>query len=1225
LLDIPFDIYQRYKVVSDIICKFRNSSQKYKILDVGAGFEETLKKFLPEDQIFNLDREYPPEYSQKENYIVGDITKIELNESYDFVVSIDVFEHIPPLEREKFLDVLISSSTIATIIAAPFDQENVKSCEFLANELYKLNHGHDYIWLKEHIENGLPSLSVTIDLIKKHNLNTLIIPNGYLPRWFQMISLYLLTEGKSGFFPMMEVLNDIYNQNYYPWDNRNPAYRQVIIIPKNNVDIDFSDLLSKKSNSECIPDNSLLLESFIEKNKRSYQIGDNGYFQKTGIQNQQDADKEALEQTLNQATKTIESQSIQIATLNQALTDKEQHFLVLSNQIFALNQTLFEKEQQFKVLSNQIATLDLALADKEQQFLILSNQIAALNQALDDKEQQLLVLSNQIAALNQALDDKEQQSQQSNQQIKSLKEQGSIQKEQIEKLNKKYNDVIIHAQGLEQVRSQQTIQINTLTNQVEQITRHAQGLEQVRSQQAVQINALSGENISLKSSVCYQFTSKFHHTIIERIFPQNTRRRNYYDLGLKGIRILVTEGFGKLRWHFNERRRVKRIERDIQNKEKKEDIRAAVKDFTESSIARVKLPEPEEIIEVSIIIPVHNQFQFTNNCLHSISKNTKGNYEVIVVDDASTDETVSQLKDIENLKLICNNENLGFIESCNKGARLSNGKYILFLNNDTLVTDDWLTPLLDLIKKDDVGAVGSKLVYPDGKLQEAGAIIWNDASGWNYGRGDKPEKPEYNFVRDVDYCSGAALMVKRELLEKYGGFDSQFKPAYYEDADLCFSIRQMGYKVRYQPKSVVIHFEGISSGTSLTEGVKQNQVNNKEKFLHKWENVLQESHFGPDPGNLLCARSRSHGKKILVIDQYIPFFDRDAGSYRMFNILKILSELGHNVSFIGDNFHPFEPYTSIMQQSGIEVIFSPHIISIEQYLSKFGDVFNIVIVSRPYIAQKHMADIRKYCIHAKVIYDTVDLAFLRESRMADVKKDPQLLEKANEMKNIELELARMSDITLVVSTKEQQILKEEDPSLNVQVISLIHKIILPSKKFPERRDLLFLGAFLHTPNADGALWFIREIFPKIKKQDPALRIFIVGDRPTEEILSLASDDIIITGYVEDISVYFTNCRVFVAPLRFGAGVKGKINQSMSRGLPVVTTSIGAEGMGTIEGETVLIADDPDVFAQKVIQLYNDEKLWNTISINSIEHIRKNTSYEQSKIRIKHFIDSLDID
>ena len=342
----------------------------------------------------------------------------------------------------------------------------------------------------------------------------------------------------------------------------------------------------------------------------------------------------------------------------------------------------------------------------------------------------------------------------------------------------------------------------------------------------------------------------------------------------------------------------------------------------------------------------------------------------------------------------------------------------------------------------------------------------------------------------------------------------------------------------------------------------------------------------------------------------------------MSNILKILAELGHRVTFIGENFNQFEPYDSIMQQAGVEVIFSPFIRSIEQYISQNGQYFDVVMLSRLHIAQKHLSNIRKYCPTAKVVFDTVDLQFLRESRRAKVKNDPVLLKKADELKKMEIHLAKSSDITIVVSTKEYEILKSEDPSLNVQIISLIHELKNPDKTFSERRDLLFLGAFLHNPNVDGIIWFIQEIFPKIKQKIPDIKLFVVGDRPTKELLAFSSEDFIVTGYVEDLIDYFNDCRVFVAPLRYGAGVKGKINQSMSYGLPVITTHIGAEGMGLTDEHNILIADDPDTFAKKVILLYQDEELWNKISINSIEHIRQNFSYEISKNRIKQFIDSL---
>ncbi|MDD1683748.1 MAG: class I SAM-dependent methyltransferase, partial [Methanoregula sp.] len=266
---LPFDQYQRYKLVSDIIDKFRTGEEKFKILDVGAGFEENLKKFLPSDDIFCLDKEYPPEYSHKEHFIPRDILTMEFEEEYDFVVAVDVYEHISQIDRKKFIDTLIKVSKIATIIAAPFDREDVKRCESCANEIYKNSHGSDYIWLKEHLDNGLPSLPDTLDLIKIHHLDTVIIPNGYLPRWFEMISAYLLTEGKPEFQPVMTTLHELYNQYYYPYDNRNPAYRQALVIPKGERTIDFSDLSTGDAGPAEFINSNQFLSSFIENIKSS--------------------------------------------------------------------------------------------------------------------------------------------------------------------------------------------------------------------------------------------------------------------------------------------------------------------------------------------------------------------------------------------------------------------------------------------------------------------------------------------------------------------------------------------------------------------------------------------------------------------------------------------------------------------------------------------------------------------------------------------------------------------------------------------------------------------------------------------------------------------------------------------------------------------------------------------------------------------------------------------
>ncbi|MFH8087098.1 MAG: glycosyltransferase, partial [Candidatus Aenigmatarchaeota archaeon] len=717
---------------------------------------------------------------------------------------------------------------------------------------------------------------------------------------------------------------------------------------------------------------------------------------------------------------------------------------------------------------------------------------------------------------------------------------------------------------------------------------------------------------SIKSSFTWRSVMKWH-SFIERIAPLGTKRRRWYDLGVLGLRVLASEGFRGL-W------RKYRIYKNFKKMEKIEKYK--IKAFEEWKGEKIVFPKVKNP-EISIIIPVYNNIKYTMNCLKSILNNTGGSFEVIVVNDASTDDTLKILREkVKNIKIINNETNLGFIESCNRGAKASLGKYLCFLNNDTIVTKDWLPPLVDLIKKDFVGAVGAKLVYPDGRLQEAGGIIWKDGSGWNYGRYDDPETPEYNFVREVDYCSGAVLMVKKDLFERIGGFSLEFKPAYYEDTDLCFNIRKFGYKVLYQPKSVVIHYEGITSGTDTRKGIKRYQEVNKQKFFEKWKDVLEKEHFEPNPDLLFLARSRKKGKKILVIDHYVPTYDKDSGSYRMFNILKILSELGHDVTFIGDNLMKFEPYTSILQQLGIEVIYAPYHKSVGEYLAKHGKFFDLVILSRSHIAIKHVSNVKKYCNKAKIIFDTVDLQFLREKRRGEVEGNKEVLKEAEKLRNWELQLARLSDLTLVVSEKEAEILLKEDPSINVYVLSNIHEIKEPTKGFSEREGIMFLGGFNHLPNVDGVKWFVKEIFPEIKKHLPDLKFYVVGSEPPKEILTLKSRDIIVTGYVKDLEPYLENSRVFVAPLRYGAGVKGKINMAMAHGLPVVTTSIGAEGMHLIDGENALIADNPKDFAEKVVKLYTDEELWKKLSKNSIEHTKKYFSYERAKERILEILDYL---
>jgi GT2 family glycosyltransferase len=253
---------------------------------------------------------------------------------------------------------------------------------------------------------------------------------------------------------------------------------------------------------------------------------------------------------------------------------------------------------------------------------------------------------------------------------------------------------------------------------------------------------------------------------------------------------------------------------------------------------------------VSIVIPVFNKALYTYNCLLSlIACDTEISKEVIIINNASSDETATLLAQLEGaIQIINNDENQGFVQACRQGGAVAKGEFILFLNNDTQVTPGWLSNMINLIDDDPkIGITGSKLIYPDGRLQEAGGIIFNDASGWNYGRLQDPTNPQFNQSREVDYCSGASLMIRQDLWHQLGGFDMRYAPAYYEDTDLCFAARDAGYKVFYCHNSEVIHHEGITAGTDINSGYKAYQAINHDKFQDKWWNVLSTNHPAPPP------------------------------------------------------------------------------------------------------------------------------------------------------------------------------------------------------------------------------------------------------------------------------------------------------------------------------------------------------------------------------------------
>ena len=623
-----------------------------------------------------------------------------------------------------------------------------------------------------------------------------------------------------------------------------------------------------------------------------------------------------------------------------------------------------------------------------------------------------------------------------------------------------------------------------------------------------------------------------------------------------------------------------------------------------------------EDVEVSIIIPVFNQFQYTHACLGSLqAAEERSTFEVIVVDDCSTDETAELVPRMDGVVYVRNETNSGFIASCNRGAEKARGKHLLFLNNDTIVKEGWLTALVDTFAEEPrAGIVGSKLVYPDGRLQEAGGIIWRDGSGWNYGKFDDPEKPEYNYLREVDYCSAAALMIPRSLFQRVEGFDPRYAPAYYEDTDLSFKVRRAGHKVLYQPLSEVIHYEGVTGGVDLSTGTKKHQEINCATFAETWAVELMTK---PATGDLtFLNQTPPGGKNILVIDHHVPMPDRDSGSLRMFQILKLLHQLGHRVTFIPDNLADIPLYTRKLQKRGIEVIYHPYVKKVRDYLIANGSKFDAVVLSRCDFARKHIADVRLRAPQSRIIFDTVDLHFVRESRGAELTDNLELRQKAQEKQRLEYDLIDQADETWVVSSVEHQILKERWPAKSIEIVSNIVDVRGSATPFSLRRDFLFIGGFQHPPNTDAVLYFTEAIYPLVNEHLSDAKFYIIGEKPPPEVVALATENVIVTGLQTDVRPFFDSVKLSVAPLRFGAGVKGKINQSMAYGVPVIATSLAVEGMMLTDHEDILVADEPEDFARALLELYESEELWNRLSENGIERTRSLYSTDAAREKLQ---------
>jgi O-antigen biosynthesis protein len=617
---------------------------------------------------------------------------------------------------------------------------------------------------------------------------------------------------------------------------------------------------------------------------------------------------------------------------------------------------------------------------------------------------------------------------------------------------------------------------------------------------------------------------------------------------------------------------------------------------------------------ITVLIILWNQAELTLTCLKALCKEDNEAMEVLVLDNASTDKTSELLSRISGIRVIKNEENVGFLRAVNQGASMANGRYLLLLNNDAVIRPGSLSRAIELIDNSpDIGAVGGRIILPDGLLQEAGSIVWNDGSCLGYARGQLPETNEVMFRRDVDYCSGVFLLTRRDLFMEMGGFDEAYAPAYFEETDYCFRLWERGMRVVYDPDVAVDHFEFGSSGTS--DKAKAQMKINLQIFSGK-HSIALKNRFSCSSANILRARMRDNFKgRVLFLDDRVPLRNLGAGYPRSRLILNEMHNNGWFVTFfplchIDDDWQ--ETYRVI--PTGIEVMRGIGFQHLESFLTERKGYYDVIMVSRPTnIPLVNAIYKRRPRIFAgtHIIYDAEAVRAVREIAKMRLAKDPPDEQQIEEMISEEMQLACIADRIVTVSADEASFFSRNGYK-DIFVLGHAVEATPTPAIFNERNGMLFVGQLTNdnTPNVDSIIWFVNQILPHIRSRiGPEFKLYVVGRNGAPSINAINDENVSIIGPVDDLIPWYNKCRIFIAPTRYAAGIPHKIHEAAGYGVPVVSTPILARQLGWENEDQLLIGSDPDSFAEQCVRLYTDETLWLHIRDNALTKIRNEHSHE----------------
>jgi lipopolysaccharide biosynthesis protein/GT2 family glycosyltransferase len=611
--------------------------------------------------------------------------------------------------------------------------------------------------------------------------------------------------------------------------------------------------------------------------------------------------------------------------------------------------------------------------------------------------------------------------------------------------------------------------------------------------------------------------------------------------------------------------------------------------------------------EVSVVVVLHNQAELTFATLRFLAGALEVPSEVIIVDNGSSDDTIELCTRIDGGRIVRNSENLHFLKGVNQGVAKARGDLLLLLNNDASVAPDAIRIARETLRAEaDIGAVGGKLILLDGTLQEAGSIVWRDGTCFGYGRGRDPREAEFQFRRDVDYCSAAFLMTRRALFEELNGFDDAFAPAYYEETDFCMRLRAAGYRIVYEPRIQVSHFEFGSSPSS--EAALERQRRNRALFERRHYETLQCAHLPPQ-SRPLEARMRGHHKgRILFIDDRVPFPSHGAGFPRTSHMLRAIYAEGWFVTFYPLR-HPGDLWaeTYDLLPRNIEVMADHGPYGLERFLRERVGYYDVLLVSRPHnmeVVQKALRAFPAFLERTRLIYDAEALIAPREALRLALENTP--VDEVEQKQKLDHEIGLAAGASLLIAVNEYEADQfRTATSIPVHVIGHRLEPTPTISTFDARSDILFVGLLDHdgSPNVDSVAWFVREVMPKLDRLLGAdYKLKLAGRNASNRIQSLAGPRVELLGQVDDLKSSYDAARLFIAPTRYAGGLPQKVHEAAAFGVPCVTTRLIARQLGWENEVELLAADAPKDFAAACARLYTDGKLWARLREEALKRV-----------------------